>query len=123
METILWVLQIFLALLFAGTGLLKLTKSRQELAPKMTWVAQSTDARVKAIGALEVLAAIGLVLPAALGIVPQLTALAASGVVLLMLGAAKTHGDRSEWERVPVTVVVALIALFVAIQRFGPHAL
>ena len=123
METILWVLQIFLALLFAGTGLLKLTKSRQELAPKMTWVAESTDARVKAIGALEVLAAIGLVLPAALGVVPQLTALAASGVVFLMLGAAKTHGDRSEWERVPVTVVIALIALFVAIQRFGPYAL
>jgi uncharacterized membrane protein YphA (DoxX/SURF4 family) len=123
METILWVLQIFLALLFAGTGLLKLTKSRRELAPKMTWVAESTDARVKAIGALEVLAAIGLVLPAALGVVPQLTALAASGVVFLMLGAAKTHGDRSEWERVPVTVVIGLIALFVAVQRFGPHAL
>jgi uncharacterized membrane protein YphA (DoxX/SURF4 family) len=123
METILWVLQIALALLFGATGMLKLTKSRQELAPKMSWVAETTDARVKAIGALEVLAAIGLILPAALGIVPQLTALAATGVVLLMLGAIKTHGDRSEWERVPLTVVLALIAVFVAVQRFGPHAL
>src|SRR5690349_18415901 len=121
METLLRIFQVALALLFAATGLVKLTQSRQTLAPRMSWVTESTDAQVKAIGALEVLAAIGLILPAALGIVPQLTALAASGVVLLMLGAIKTHGDRSEWEHVPLNVVLALIALFVAVERFGPH--
>lgn len=123
METLLWILQIALALLFAAVGILKLTRSREALAPKMSWVEESTDAKVKAIGALELLAAIGLILPAALGIVPQLTALAASGVVLLMLGAIKTHGDKKEWDRVPLTVVLAALALFVALERFGPHAL
>ncbi|HEX6711949.1 MAG TPA: DoxX family protein [Thermoleophilaceae bacterium] len=123
METVLWIIQIALALVFGATGLLKLTRSRQALASKMTWVEETTDAKVKAVGALEVLAAIGLILPAALGIVPQLTALAAVGVVLLMAGAMKTHGDMDEWERVPLTVVLALLALFVAVQRFGPHAL
>ena len=123
METLLWILQIALALLFAATGLVKLTQSRQALAPKMSWVAESTDAQVKAIGAVEVMAAVGLILPAALGVVPQLTALAASGVVLLMLGAIKTHGDRREWDRLPLNVVLVAIALFVAFERFGPHAL
>jgi uncharacterized membrane protein YphA (DoxX/SURF4 family) len=123
METLLWILQIALALVFAVTGVLKLTQSREKLAPKMSWVAESTDLQVKAIGALEVMAAVGLILPAALGVVPQLTALAAAGVVLLMVGAIRTHGVRHEWDRVPVNVVLVAIALFVAIERFGAHAL
>jgi uncharacterized membrane protein YphA (DoxX/SURF4 family) len=122
METLLWILQIALAVLFGTVGIVKLTKSRRELAPRMTWVADSTDARVKAVGALEVMAAVGLILPAALGILPKLTALAAFGVVLLMIGAIKTHGDRKEWSHVPPNLVIAAIALFVALQRFGPHA-
>jgi uncharacterized membrane protein YphA (DoxX/SURF4 family) len=123
METLLWIIQIALALLFAAAGLLKLTKPRQALAPKMRWVENSTDARVKAIGALEVMAAIGLVLPAATGVLPPLTALAAVGVVFLMLGAIKANRDHDERDRVPLNVVLAAIALFVALERFGPHAL
>jgi uncharacterized membrane protein YphA (DoxX/SURF4 family) len=123
METFLWILQITLALVFAAGGLLKLVKPREELAPKMRWVEGSSDAQIKAIGALELMAAVGLVLPAALGVLPQLTALAAVGVVLLMLGAVKTNRDYGELERVPVNVVIAVIALFVVLERFGPHAL
>lgn len=123
METFLWILQIALALLFAAAGLLKLTNSREALAPKMRWVEGSTDVQVKVIGALELMAAVGLVLPAALGVLPQLTALAAVGVVFLMLGAVKANRDYDELERVPVNVVIALIALFVVLERFGPHAL
>ena len=123
METLLWVLQIALAILFATVGVLKLTKSRSQLAPRMTWVTESTDARVKAVGALEVMAAIGLILPAALGILPKLTALAACGVVLLMIGAIKTHGDRKEWSHLAAPLLLAAIALFVALERFGQHAL
>ena len=70
-----------------------------------------------------VLAAIGLVLPAALGVVPVLSAVAAVGVVLLMLGAAATHARRGETANIAVNVVLAAIAVFVAIERFGPHAL
>jgi uncharacterized membrane protein YphA (DoxX/SURF4 family) len=122
METLLWILQIALALLFAVVGTMKLTKSREELAPKMRWVEGSTNAKIRAIGAVEVMAAIGLVLPAALGVLPQLTALAAAGVVLLMLGAIKANRDHHELERVPLNLVLAGIALFVAVERFGPHA-
>src|SRR5256885_2278052 len=81
-----------------------------------------TDGQVKGIGALEVLAAIGLIIPAALGVVPILTALAAAGIVLLMLGAARTHLGRGEGQMLPINLVLAAIALFVAIERFGPHS-
>ena len=120
METLLWILQIALAVLFGGVGLLKLTRSREELAPRMEWAEDATDRDVKVVGALEVLAAIGLILPAALGILPQLTTLAACGVVLLMLGAIKTHASRSELGSIPLNVAIAAMGLFVAIERFGP---
>jgi uncharacterized membrane protein YphA (DoxX/SURF4 family) len=122
METLLWILQIALAVLFAVVGTMKLTMSREELAPKMRWVETSSDAKVKAIGAAEVLAAIGLILPAALGVLTPLTALASAGIVLLMLGAIKANRENHEPERVPLNVVLAAIALFVALERFGPHS-
>jgi hypothetical protein len=88
-----------------------------------TWIGPriSTLARSRGIGTLEIAAALGLVLPAALDIAPVLTAVAASGVVLLMLGAAATHIRRSEWQMLPVNLVLAGLALFVAIERFGPN--
>ena len=69
------------------------------------------------------LAAIGLVLPAALDLVPILTAIAASGVVLLMLGARATHLRRGELQMLPVNVPIGPLALFIAIERLGPHSL
>jgi hypothetical protein len=52
-----------------------------------------------------------------------LTAIAASGVVLLMLGAGATHLRRGELPTPPVDLVLGGLALFVAIERFGPHSL
>ena len=69
------------------------------------------------------LAAIGLVLPAALDLVPILTAIAASGVVLLMLGAGATHLRRGELRMLTVNVLIGPLALYIAIERFGPHSL
>ena len=79
--------------------------------------------QIKGIGALEVLAATGLIVSAVLDLVPILTPIAAAGVVLLMIGAGATHARRGEWANVPVNVVLAAVALFIAIERFGPHAL
>lgn len=119
METLLWIFQIALAVLFAFTGLLKVTRTREELAPRMGWVVDATDAQVKTVGVLELMAAVGLVLPAALGIVPVLTALAAVGVILLMAGAARTHASMNELNRVPITVVIAAMAALIAVGRFS----
>ena len=123
METVLWILQIVLAGMFAFAGLGKLVQSRAKLAESQGWVEDFDDRQIKGIGALEVLAAIGLILPAALDVVPILTAFAAAGVVLLMLGAARTHLGRGEGQMLPVNIVLGAIALFIAIERFGPHSL
>ncbi|WP_227025932.1 DoxX family protein [Streptomyces fodineus] len=77
---------------------------------------------VKAIGALEVLAAVGLILPAALGIAPVLVPLAALGLVILMTGAAITRLRRHEVRFMVVDVVYIVLAAFVAWGRFGPES-
>jgi hypothetical protein len=52
-----------------------------------------------------------------------LPAVAASGVVLLMIAAGATHLRRGELRVLPLNLLLAALALFVAIERFGPHSL
>jgi hypothetical protein len=124
METVIWIVQVVLAGMFLLVGIVKLTQPREELAKgQMAWTGDVTDGQLKALGVIEVLAAIGLILPAALGVVPIVTALAASGVVLLMIAASYLHISRGEAKLIPFNIVLGLMALFVAIERFGPHSL
>jgi uncharacterized membrane protein YphA (DoxX/SURF4 family) len=122
MNIALWVIQIVLAVLFGAAGLGKITQPREKLIARMEWAEDFTDGQVKAIGAVELLGAIGLVLPAATGILPWLTPLAAAGLAMTMVLAAVVHVRRKEMQLVPVNLVLAALAAFVAWQRFGPQA-
>ena len=114
-----WIAQVLLALLFLAAGFMKLTQPREKLSQQMGWVNDFSPSTVKAIGALEVLGALGLVLPALTGILPLLTPLAAVGLVLTMIGAIATHVRRNEvMPIVIVNVVLLLLAAFVAYGRF-----
>src|SRR5919205_1202779 len=97
MNIALWIIAGLLAAIFAAAGLMKLTQPKEKLAASgMDWTEDFGAGTVKAIGALEVLAAVGLILPAALDVVPVLVPLAALGLVLLMAGAIVTHARRKE---------------------------
>jgi uncharacterized membrane protein YphA (DoxX/SURF4 family) len=122
METALWIVQALLAAIFLITGMTKLTQPRQKLAAgPMRWAADVTDAQFRTIGLVEVLGAIGLILPAALGIAPLLTPLAAVGLVLTMVGAIRTHVRYAEMDRLAVPIAVFALALFVAVASFGTY--
>jgi uncharacterized membrane protein YphA (DoxX/SURF4 family) len=121
MNLTLWIIQVLLAIVFAVTGTAKITQPRMALAGRMHWVTDATDAQVKGIGLLEVLAAIGLVVPPVLHIATFLTPLAAVGVVLLMIGATITHLRLGERQTLPVNVVLLVLAALVALARFGPY--
>ena len=68
MNTVLWILQILLAVAFLAAGAMRLAQSREKLAAQTPWANDFTDGQVKGAGALEVLGALGLVLPAVTGI-------------------------------------------------------
>ncbi len=122
MNTLLWILQIVLAIVFALAGIGKLSQPKEKLQDRMGWVEDYSQGTIRMIGALEVLAAIGLVLPAATGILPWLTPLAALGLVVIMVLAIPVHLRRHETGMAIGNVVLALLAAFVAWQRFGPNA-
>jgi uncharacterized membrane protein YphA (DoxX/SURF4 family) len=114
----LWVVQVLLAGAFVVSGATKLSQPKEKLLKKWAWVEDFSQGSVRIIGVLEVLGAIGIVVPALTGIVPSLTPLAALGLVLTMIGAALTHLRRAEYGAIAVNVVVLILAAFVAYGRF-----
>lgn len=124
MNAVLWFVQVLLAAAMLGAGAAKLLRSKEQLlaSSKMDWAKEFPKSSIKAIGALEVLAAIGLTVPAVVDVLPVVTAIAGSGVVALMIGAAIIHARGGEFKTVPVNFVLGALALFVAIERFGAHA-
>lgn len=123
MNAFIWILQIVLAAMFLMAGAMKLMQPKEKIQESMAWVEDFDGSHIKGIGALEVLAAIGLILPGVLNIAPGLTAWAALGLLLLMVGAAITHGRRGEWVPfVAMNIMLAIVAAIVAWGRFGDYA-
>src|SRR5665811_292666 len=94
-------------------------QSKEKLAQSMGWANDFTSNTVKLIGTAEVLAAIGLVVPPLTDIAPIFSPLAATGLVLLMIGAFSVHRRRDETQFMAVTAMLAVVAAFVAIGRCG----
>ena len=119
MNRALWIVQGLLAALFLFAGGAKLVMSADQLVGSVPM----SVLFIRFIGVVEVLGAIGLILPALLRIRPGLTPLAALGLVIIMIGATVVNlmgGDRGP---AIITVVVGLLAAFVAYGRgwLTPH--
>ncbi|GAB5536261.1 MAG: hypothetical protein Rubg2KO_25100 [Rubricoccaceae bacterium] len=104
-------------------GFLKLSKTKDELkvagGDRMAWVDSLSALSVRAIGGVEVLIGLGLILPHATGILPWLTPLAAIGLVCTMIGAAALHIQRKDpAPQVVVNLVLLALGVFVAYGRF-----
>jgi uncharacterized membrane protein YphA (DoxX/SURF4 family) len=123
MNVVIWVLQVLLALAFLAAGLMKVSQPRQRLATSMGWVEDFSDPTVRAIGALELLGALGLLLPALTGVATVLVPLAAVGLAVLMVAAAITHRRRGELPLIGINAVLLVLAVVVAWARFGPYSL
>ena len=123
MNIALWIAAGVLALAFLAAGALKLSQPREKLTERMGWVEDFSDAQVRAIGGLEVLGAIGVIVPGILKIVPVLVPLAATGLAITMVGAIVVHARRGEVkDSLVANLVLLALAVFVAWGRFGPYA-
>ena len=120
----LWIVAGILAVVFLVASSTKLFVPKEKLAgmggAASRWVEDFSPGALKAIGALEFLAAVGLIVPAALGIAPVLVPLAATGAVLLFAGAVIMRLRRGERATIIVDLVYLAMAAFVAWGRFGP---
>ncbi|WP_367138158.1 DoxX family protein [Saccharothrix sp. HUAS TT1] len=123
MNTALWIVTGLLAAAYflGGAGKLVIPKAKIVATGRgARWAEGFSSAGVKTIGALEVLAALGLVLPAVLGTAPVLVPLAALGLVLIMIGASVVRFRRREFTLLAVDLVYLALAAFVAWGRLGP---
>jgi uncharacterized membrane protein YphA (DoxX/SURF4 family) len=119
----LWIIAGLLAVAFLVSGAMKLAKPKEKLAAfGFGWVEDFSAGSIKAIGILEILAAVGLILPAVLDIAPVLVPLAALGLVLLMIGAIITHLRRHEAKVIASPMALLALAVLVAWGRFGPRS-
>jgi uncharacterized membrane protein YphA (DoxX/SURF4 family) len=118
MDTVLWIVQILLAIVFFMAGAAKVMQPRQKLATQMDWVEDFSDGQVKTIGLLEISGALGLILPGLAGLLPMLTPLAAVGLALTMVGAFITSLKHNEYPVAVANLILMVLALFVAFGRF-----
>ena len=116
MDVALWIIQFVLGISFLIFGFMKAFQYEKAKAGQ-PWVSDTPKALVIFIGVIELLGAIGVVLPALLDIEPWLTPLAALGLAVVMLFAGIIHAKRKEYKSVWINLVVLLLALFVAYGR------
>lgn len=125
MNVAVWIVSGVLAALYLAAGLTKATQPLDKLRDQMGWV-DDMPKLVKLTGVAEILGALGLILPKLLDVVDEragiegtLTGFAATGLVLVQLLAIPVHLRRGEKQYLPVNLVLAALAAFVAAARFG----
>ena len=112
---VLWVAQILLALGMLFAGVIKQTMSDVELT---SFYPIFPAIFIRFIGVCEVLGAIGVIVPAALRIRPELTPLAAAGLAVIMAGAVVSTIAMGAASMIATPLILFLLAVFVAYGRW-----
>jgi hypothetical protein len=122
MNLALWIAAGLLAVVALACGISKTFIPKEKLAeyPGGRWVKDVSVGFLKALGVLEILAAVGLILPAIVDIAPVLVPVAAVCWVLVMIGAIIVHSRLGEVKPVVVNLIYLALAAFIAWGRFGP---
>lgn len=118
MTVAVWIVSGLAALLFVAAGAAKILRPKAAIQEQMAWAADFSGGQIKAIGALEILGAVGLTVPVATGILPILTPIAALGLIVIQIGAIVVHARRRETGMIVVNLVLIALAAFVGVGRF-----
>ncbi|MFF9587221.1 DoxX family protein [Streptomyces achromogenes] len=86
-----WIVAGPLALFYLYAGAMKVSRGRDRLRPMMAWVDRVPLPVVRGLGTVEILGATGLILPPVTGIAPPLAPAAATGLLVLQIGAVAVH--------------------------------
>jgi uncharacterized membrane protein len=117
---LLWIVQILLALAFVAAGYGHVFGfERMAARPRTGWMRAVGPTGMRVIGIFEILGGVGLILPAAVHVLPWLTPTGAAALVVVMVLAAVFHARRPDGTRSIVTdLVLGVIAAAVAYGRF-----
>lgn len=107
---LLWILQLLMATTLLWAAGMKLMQSPEHLSAMWPWTGEVPAWLVKLTGLADLLIALGLVLPGLLGVRPNLTALSAGSLVLLMTAASAFHILRGEASQIGFNIMLAILA-------------
>ncbi len=110
---VLWGAQLALAAAYGLFGSMKATQPLDQLAAMMTWIPDFPAAFVRGLGVVEMLGAIGLILPALTRIRPSLTVLTALCILLHQLCAVALHVSKGEFSVLGLNLVLITLAGFI----------
>jgi hypothetical protein len=122
MNLALWIVAGLLAALALFSGATKVLLPKSKLDESTDWTGNSSTGFVRTLGVLEILAAAGLTLPAALDIAPVLVPVTAVCWMLLMIGGMITHARYGHYKYAMLCLALLAVAAFVAWGRFGPES-
>jgi len=105
-----WIVAALLALLYLYSGGLKVLRSPDQLRPMMGWIDAVPLRLVRTIGVLEVLGALGLILPPLTGIATGVALAAAAGLVLIQVGGISLHLSRGETKLIGLNIALLVLA-------------
>jgi hypothetical protein len=119
MNVLLWVLQVLAALVYGASGVMKVFMFDKVSAdvpsfgalPKSAWVA---------LGVLELVCVVGLIVPGALHRQPRLTVLAATALAIESLVFIWVH---VKYRETPAIVMVSVLGLLMAFIAYGRSVL
>jgi hypothetical protein len=118
MNVLLWALQVLAALMYGASGIMKIfmfDKISGDVPsfgamPKQAWAA---------LGVVELVCVIGLIVPAAMHRKPMLTIAAASVLALESLLFIWVHAKYRETGSIVMVIVLGLLMTFIAYGRFA----
>jgi len=116
MNIALWIVQGLLAAIFLFAGGMKLVMPIEEMTKQMP--IPLPELFLRFTGVVDVLGAIGVILPWLLRIRPGLTPLAAAGLVIIMIGATVYTLAAGDVAPALIPLVVGILAVFVAYGRW-----
>lgn len=122
MDTILWVIQAILALLFIIPAFSKIINSKQQHIADGHIKAGASIVPIRILGVLEGLGCIGITVPWLTGIVPILTPIAALCFCLVMMAGLVIHTLKKEYKMLPLLTIILVLAATVAYWRFRQTA-
>jgi hypothetical protein len=124
MDLTLWIAAGLLAAVALAGGISKtfVPKAKLAAAHGGEWTAERSVGFVKTLGVLELLAAVGLILPALVDIAPVMVPVTAVCWILLMIGAMITHGRLGQFKLAMLNLGYLGLAAFIAWGRFGPES-
>lgn len=114
---VLWVLQWIFGAYFIAVGVMHFVVP-EGLPDLMSWMYELSDTLHAVSGVAEILGGLGLILPGLTRTRPELTTLAALGLIVVMVGAVIWHTGRGEIANIVTNVINALVLAYIAYGRW-----